>query len=70
MTNVDKYRGMSDNALGNEILALRRELFGLRMARANTSQAPKPDRFKRARRDIARIKTVLNERRREVKSNG
>lgn len=47
-------------ALGEELLKLRREQFNLRMARA-TGQAAKPDQFAKVRRNIARVKTVLAE---------
>ena len=45
-------------ALGEELLKLRREQFNLRMARA-TGQAAKPDQFAKVRKNIARVKTVL-----------
>ncbi len=50
--------------LQKELLQLYREQFNLRMQRA-TGQLGNPARFKVVRRDIARIKTVLNERKRE-----
>ncbi len=54
-------RAMSDDALGEELLKLRREQFNLRL-QAATGQGAKPDQFGKVRRDIARIKTVLRER--------
>lgn len=48
--------------LTEELLKLRREQFNLRMARA-TGQPPKPDQWQRVRRSIARLKTVLGEKR-------
>jgi large subunit ribosomal protein L29 len=48
--------------LGEELLKLRREQFNLRMARA-TGQAAKPDQFAKVRKNIARVKTVLGQRR-------
>lgn len=47
--------------LEKELLALRREQFSLRMQRGSTGQASKPHLFERARRDVARIKTILAE---------
>jgi large subunit ribosomal protein L29 len=54
-------RAMTDEALSEELLKLRREQFNLRL-QAATGQGAKPDQFGKARRDIARIKTVLRER--------
>ncbi|MDH5182675.1 MAG: 50S ribosomal protein L29 [Gammaproteobacteria bacterium] len=45
--------------LTSEMHGLLREQFNLRMQRA-TGQLGKPHRIKEIRRDIARIKTVLN----------
>jgi large subunit ribosomal protein L29 len=53
-------RGKASEALGEELLRLRREQFNLRMARA-TGQAAKPDQFAKVRKNIARVKTVLAE---------
>ena len=39
-------------------MKLRKEQFALRMQRA-TGQNPKPDQFGNARRNIARVKTML-----------
>jgi large subunit ribosomal protein L29 len=44
------------------LVKLRKEQFSLRMQRA-TGQTPKPDQFGVARRNIARVKTVLREQR-------
>lgn len=54
-------RAMTDEALSEELLKLRREQFNLRL-QAATGQGTKPDQFGKVRRDIARIKTVLRER--------
>jgi len=42
------------------LVALRREQFNLRMQQA-TGELPKHTQHRRVRKDIARIKTVLNE---------
>lgn len=52
---------MSAEALGEELLKLRRERFNLRM-QAATGQGAKPDQFGKVRKDVARIKTILRER--------
>ena len=57
---ADELRGMSAEDLNKELLNLRREHFNLRMQRA-TGQLARPHEYGRVKRDIARIKTVLNE---------
>jgi large subunit ribosomal protein L29 len=54
-------RAMSDEALGEELLKLRREQFNLRM-QAATGQGAKPDQHGKVRKSIARLKTVQRER--------
>ncbi|HMK86157.1 MAG TPA: 50S ribosomal protein L29 [Steroidobacteraceae bacterium] len=54
-------RGKSREALGEDLLKLRREQFNLRMARAGGQAAAKPDQVAKVRRNIARVKTVLAE---------
>lgn len=54
-------RAMSDEAIGEELLKLRREQFNLRM-QAVTGQGAKPDQHGKVRRSIARLKTILRER--------
>ena len=51
-------REKSAKDLGEELLKLRREQFNLRMARAS-GQPAKPDQFAKARKSVARVKTVL-----------
>ncbi|HWP95083.1 MAG TPA: 50S ribosomal protein L29 [Gammaproteobacteria bacterium] len=46
--------------LQKELLELRREQFNLRMQKA-TGQLARPDQMLKVRRNIARIKTVLNQ---------
>lgn len=46
--------------LQQELLALLREQFNLRMQRA-TNQLNKPHLFRQVRRDIARVKIILQE---------
>lgn len=53
-------RNKDAEALKKELLELRREQFNLRMQKS-TGQLNQFDQFKKVRKDIARIKTVLNE---------
>jgi len=53
-------RKKSAAELNQELVELRREQFNLRMQRG-TGQLGNPARFKEVRREIARIKTVMNE---------
>jgi len=57
-----KLRTLSEAELTDELVKLRKEQFALRMQRA-TGQQPKPAQFGAARRNIARLKTVLREKR-------
>ncbi|MBN2689987.1 MAG: 50S ribosomal protein L29 [Gammaproteobacteria bacterium] len=50
--------------LTQELHALLKEQFNLRMQRS-LSEAPKTHLFRRVKRDIARIKTLLNSKKRE-----
>jgi large subunit ribosomal protein L29 len=56
----EKLRSHSPEELADELVALRKEQFALRMQRA-TGQQPKPDQFSSARRNIARVKTALRQ---------
>ncbi len=60
-------REMSAQELDEELLKLRREQFNLRMQQA-TGQLARPDQYRRVRRNIARVKTVLTEKDRVVGS--
>jgi len=55
-------RQRSNEELDKELAELDREAFNLRMQKG-TGQLSRPSRVKEVRREIARIKTVLNERR-------
>ena len=52
----------SPSELKEELLKLRREQFNLRMSAA-AGQPAKPDQFGKVRKSIARVKTVLNQKR-------
>lgn len=53
-------RGKSAKELNDELLALKRELFNLRM-QAGSGQLARTGQLGRVKRDIARVKTVQNE---------
>jgi len=65
--NAKEIREMADDALVEELLKLSREQFNLRMQSA-TGQGARPDQFGKVRKDIARIKTVMRERKDVVDS--
>lgn len=58
--NANDLRQKSADDLQKELDGLMREQFNLRMQKA-TGQLNRPDKVKKVRRDIARIKTVLNQ---------
>ncbi len=58
-------RTKTDDELAGEIDILGKEIFNLRFQRAN-GQLENTARVRQVRRDIARIKTVLGERRRKA----
>jgi large subunit ribosomal protein L29 len=50
----------SDQELREELTGLLREQFNLRMQKGINPDAIRPDQFKKVRRNIARVKTVMN----------
>ena len=58
--NATDLRGKSVDELNEEIVALRREQFNLRMQQA-TGELAQVHQHSRVRKDIARVKTVLSE---------
>jgi large subunit ribosomal protein L29 len=58
-------RAKSVDELNNELIELRRAQFSLRMQLA-TQQLSKVDQLGKVRRDIARVRTVLAEKSRQV----
>jgi large subunit ribosomal protein L29 len=62
-------RGKNAAELLEQLVALRREQFNLRVQQA-TGQQAKSDQVVRVRRDIARLKTVLRERELQDKQTG
>ena len=61
MARIDDLKAKSEDQLSEELGNLKREAFNLRF-QAATSQLEKPSRVKEVRKDIARIKTLQNER--------
>ena len=61
--DAKELRAKSADDLESELLALSREAFNLRMQKG-TGQLSRPNQVKDVRRSIARVKTILNERRR------
>ena len=59
-TKATALRAKSAQELKDELVELRKEEFNLRMQRG-TGQLSNTARFKQIRREVARIKTVLNE---------
>jgi len=60
---VEDVRAKSDDELKEQLLDLRKEAFNLRFQTAS-GQLENTARVRQVRRDIGRIKTILNERRR------
>ena len=54
-------RAKSEQELRDELLALRREQFNLRMQRGINPDAVRSNKIAEVRKDIARVKTVINE---------
>ena len=61
MAKVEDLRTKSDDQLGEQLTALKKEQFNLRFQSA-TNQLEAPARIKQVRREIAQIKTLQNER--------
>ncbi len=59
--DMNDIRKKTDKELREEITALRKEQFNLRM-QAAAGQAPRAHQIRNARKDVARLKTALNER--------
>jgi large subunit ribosomal protein L29 len=58
---IDDIRGKTNGELEFELKNLEKELFSLRF-KASTEASANPSRINEARREVARIKTVLHER--------
>lgn len=60
MASAKEYKEKDEAGLAEELLNLRKEQFNLRMQQG-AGEMSKPHLFKNVRRDIARIKTILAE---------
>ena len=65
---ASELREKSVDELNEELVALRREQFNLRMQQA-TGELSKHHEHRRVRKDIARVKTVLTEKARAASSD-
>ena len=65
MTKIADLRGQTPDQLADELLKLKKEQFNLRF-QAATGQMEKTHRVQEVRRDIARISTLLREKRAAV----
>jgi len=63
--NAQDLRKKNETELREELSGLMREQFNLRMQRG-IGQLPTPHDLRRVRRDIARVRTVLNEKKGEA----
>jgi len=61
LSKIADIRKLDDQELVDEILAVKRQLFELRMQKA-TKQEPKPHQFKHARHRLAQLMTTEAER--------
>ena len=59
--NAAELRQKSESELRDELLALRREQFNLRMQQGVNPDAVRNDQITKVRKNIARVKTVMNE---------
>jgi large subunit ribosomal protein L29 len=62
---AEEFKGMSPDQLSDQVARLKKEQFNLRFQRA-TGQLENTARVRTIRRDIARIKTLQVQRRREA----
>ncbi|WP_181543514.1 50S ribosomal protein L29 [Brevundimonas vesicularis] len=65
MTKIADLRGQTPDQLSDELLKLKKEQFNLRF-QAATGQLEKTHRVSEVRKDIARISTLLREKRSAV----
>ena len=66
--NAHDLRAKKESELRDELSGLLREQFNLRMQRG-IGQLATPHELRRVRRDIARVRTVLNEKQKEGKAS-
>lgn len=61
LPKIDEVKNLSDQELSEKIVAVKRQLFELRMQKA-TRQLDKPHQFKHARHQLAQLMTVERQR--------
>lgn len=66
--NAEDLKGMSFDELNKKLLDLRKEQFNLRFQQSG-GQLEKTDQVAKIRRDIARVKTFMNVKRREEQAS-
>ena len=67
---ITDVRGLTPDQLGDELLKLKKEQFNLRF-QAATGQVEKTHRVSEVRKDIARIKTVMRQKKApQIKGQG
>ena len=66
--DADDLRNKTPDELRDQLVALKKEAFNLRFQKA-TNQLENTARMRVVRRDVARVKTVLNERARAAAAN-
>lgn len=66
--NAKELHDKTPDQLRDELVALKKEAFNLRFQQA-TSQLENPARIKTVRRDVARVKTVLNQKAAQAAQN-
>ncbi len=66
--NADDLRNKTPDELRDQLVALKKEAFNLRFQKA-TNQLENTARMRVVRRDVARVKTVLNEKARTAAAN-
>jgi large subunit ribosomal protein L29 len=63
--NTSELRKLSDQELAKELVSLLRTQFGLRMQKA-TQQLGNTNQISTIRRDIARVKTIISQKVKEI----
>ncbi len=63
LPKIEEARNLSDEELDQQILAIKKQLFQLRLQKA-TRQLDKPHQFKHAKHRLAQLLTVEHERKR------
>tara|TARA_Y100001970_G_scaffold283401_2_gene398444 strand:- start:62246 stop:62443 length:198 start_codon:yes stop_codon:yes gene_type:complete len=62
---MEDVRSKSDDELADEVISLKKEAFNLRFQKSS-GQLENTARMRQVKREIARVKTVINERRRSA----